>query len=121
MSNTKRPTTARKVTTKDEAARRAALNDAIAVRIDDVVYTLTPADLTGLHEMKIRKATGMTVGEIMEGMESSPGLDVLGFFMFACELGAGRDADLEGILGSISYASGIDLVEDAEPEPAPQP
>lgn len=120
MSNAQRPNLARKSTPKTEKARKEALDEDFSIRIDGTVYTIVPADLTGLLEMKVRRDTGMTVAEIVTKLQDSPGLDLLGAFMYSCELAAGRDADYEGILGSISYASDIEVV-DSEGSPVPQP
>lgn len=122
MSNTpaKRPSTARTRTPKDEVAREQKLDESFSVSVDGEVYTLVMADMTGLAEMKIRRETGMAVAEIISRMESSPGIDLVGCFMFACEIASGKKADLEQILGSISWASPVDIV-DAEGNPVPQP
>jgi hypothetical protein len=120
VSNAQRPSTARKRTPKDEAAREAALDEQFTIRVDEVSYTLSPADITGLVEMRVRKETGMSVMEIITKMQVAPGMDLIGCFMYACEVGAGRDADLEKILGSVSMNSDFDVV-DAEGDSLPQP
>lgn len=121
MSNqpANRPSTTRKRTTKTEANRDKALDESFAIKVDDETYNLVPADITGLTELKIRRDTGFSVTEIISKMQSAPGMDVIGCFMYACEVAAGRDADLEGILGSISWASDFDVV-DGEGVPVPQ-
>lgn len=122
MSNTpaNRPSTARKRTPADERKREAELNEDFTIEVDGTRYTLVPADITGLTEMKVRRETGMSVTELLEKIQAHPGMDLIGCFMYACEVAAGRDADLEKILGSVSYASEFDVV-DGEGEPVPQP
>lgn len=121
MSNqpANRPSTTRKRTPKTEKAREDALNEDFTIRIDDHSYTLVPADITGLIEMKVRRETGLSVMEIISKMQAAPGMDLIGMFMYACEVAAGRDANLEKILGSISFGSDFEVV-DADGEPVPQ-
>lgn len=120
MSNTQRPSTARKRTPADEKKREAELDRDFTIRVDDTAYTLVPADITGLTEMKVRRETGMSVTELIDKLQSHPGMDLIGCFMYACEIAAGREANLEKILGSVSYASEFDVV-DGEGNPVPQP
>jgi len=122
MSNAKRPTLERKRTPRDEEKREAALNEHLTIEVDGTRYTLVPADLTGLVEMKVRRDTGMSVAEVISKIQEAPGMDLIGCFMYACEVASGRDADLEKILGSISWGSDFDVVDgDGEPLPVPQP
>jgi hypothetical protein len=108
-------------TPKDEKAREAALDESFTIRIDDEVYTIDPADITGLLEMKVRRETGMSVTEIISKMQSAPGIDLIGCFMYACEVAAGREADLEKILGSVSMDSDFEVVDgDGEVVELPQ-
>lgn len=111
MSNAQRPSLAKKHTPKSEKAREDALNENFSLRVDDEVYTIVPADITGLAEMKIRRETGMSVMEIINKMQTAPGMDLIGCFMYACEISRGREADLEKILGSVSLASEFDVVD----------
>lgn len=112
MSNApaNRPSTARKRTPRDEAARKAALDDSLTIEVDGERYTLMPADMTGLVEMKVRRETGMSVAEIMSKIQTAPGMDLIGCFMYACEVASGRDADLEKILASVNWGSDFDVV-----------
>lgn len=115
-----RPSTARKRTPADEKKREAELNESFAIRVDDTEYKLVPADITGLAEMKVRRETGMSITELIQKLQANPGMDLIGCFMYACEIAAGREADLEKILGSVSWASEFDVV-DSEGDPVPQP
>lgn len=121
MSNTRRPTTARKITPKDEAKRRSDLDAmTMGIKVAGVEYWLYPADVNGLVEMRVRRETGLSLTEIMALAGPSMGVDILGYFMFASEIAAGRDADLEKILGSVSWAAEIDVLDD-KAESVPQP
>lgn len=115
-----RPSLARKHTPRTEKARQEAVEEVHALRIDGEVYALRMADLTGLHELRLRRETGMSVEEVMSTLGSKPGLDVLGIFMWLCDLTAGGSSDLEQWLGSVSWASGIELVDSEEAPPAPE-
>lgn len=114
-----RPTTARKVTPKSEKNRAAALDQAFGVRVDGKDYILVPADLTGLVEMRIRRETGLSVLELIHGIITSPGADMLGMFMWATRFAAGEDVDLVEVLESINFDSDAEVIEDAKP-PAPE-
>lgn len=93
------------------------LDQTVEIAIDGAVYKLTPADLTGLQEMRIRRETGMSVIEIIQGLQEHPGIDYLGMFMWACRLSAGEeDATLEASLKGISYGSEVVIKEDAVPD-----
>lgn len=127
VTNIPPPGLDRKRTPRDEKRREDALDESMTIRIDDEPYTLVPADITGLVEMRVRRETarilggrGMSVVEIMQEMQAHPGMDLIGCFMYACEIAAGRDADLEKILGSVSLGSDFDVV-DGEGEQVPQP
>lgn len=111
-----RPPLARKHTRTTIAKQDAQLDQTVEVLIDGESYKLTPADLTGIHEMRIRKETGLSVSEILTKLQESPGIDLLGMFMFACAIAAGDNPDLMEILGGISYASEVEIA-DAEPAP----
>lgn len=126
MSNTQRPSTARKRTPADEKKREAELDQDYTIEVDGTKYTLVPSDITGLLDLKVRRGTdallgkGMSVIEIIDAISESPGLDRIACFMYAAEVAAGRDADLEKILGSVSATSDFDIV-DGKGEPVPQP
>lgn len=113
-----RPTLARKHTKSTEANRKAAQAEQVyALRIDGEVYTLDLGELNGLHEMKLRRETGLSVEEVMSTIGTKPGLDVLGIFMWLCDLTAGGASSLEDHLTGISWASDVEAVD---PEPAPE-
>lgn len=121
MSNAQRPAL-NKAANKAEKQRQAALDESMTIEVDGERYTLVPADLTGLVEMKVRRETGMAVAEIMSKIQTSPGMDLIGCFMYACEIACGREADLEKILGSISWSSDFEVVDiDGEVVELPQP
>lgn len=116
MSNTQRPTLTKKPTASSEAKRKKELDQSFAIRIDGDDYVLTPSDLTGVQEMEIRKATGYSVTTLIREISLNPGVDLVGIFMWAVKLSQGEPADLLEILESISYASDVDVIGEAEPD-----
>lgn len=120
MSNARPPLNQK--ASKAEKERQKALDEHMTIEVDGERYTIVPADITGLAEMKIRRDTGMPVMEIIQKMQTAPGMDLIGCFMYACEIASGRDADLEKILGSVSWGSDFDVVDaDGEAVLVPQP
>lgn len=108
---------ARKQTKGAEARRREALAEKVySLKIDGEVYTLDMGELNGLHELRLRRETGMSVEEVMSAIGTKPGLDVLGIYMWLCDLTAGGDSSLEDHLTGISWASEVESIE-AEPAP----
>ena len=115
MSNTQRPTIAKKHTNSSEAKRKQELDESFGIRIDGVDYILTPADVTGLQEMRIRKESGYSVTSLIRELSIEPGVDHLGIFMWVCNLTQGKPADLEAILEGVSMASEVEIIDSAEP------
>jgi len=115
MSNTQRPTIAKKHTNSSEAKRKKELDESFAIRVDGKDYVLTPSDLTGVHEMRIRRETGHTVTTLVRAISVTPGIDLVAMFMWACDLSQGKPADLMETLEGISYASEVEVLEETEP------
>lgn len=113
---TTRPPLERKHTRSTTAKKDAELDETFAIRVDGQVYKITPADLTGAQEFRIRQATGMSVAQVITNLQASPGVDMLGVFMWIARTTAGERVELMDVLESISYASDLDIVEDAEPD-----
>lgn len=116
MSNAKRPNL-NKAASKSEKQRKAAHDAAMTIRVGDEKYTLIPADITGLMELRIRQETGYSIAQILtKAMSIEMGIDIVGCFMFAVEVSRGLDPDLTEILGSLSWATDVDI-EDADGNP----
>lgn len=112
MTAAKRPSTTRKVTPKSEANRKAILDEAIGIKVDGVEHSIRPADMNGLVERQIRSTIGMGALELFESLERSPGMDLIGMWIWVCEYVNGNEnADLDAALGSVSWASDIDIAE----------
>lgn len=115
-TGTQRPSIQRKHTRSTKAKQDAELDETFAIRVDGEVYKITPADLTGAQEFRIRQATGMSVTQVITNLQAAPGVDMLGVFMWIARTTAGEKVELMEVLESISYASDLDIVEDAEPD-----
>ena len=115
MSNTQRPTLAKKHTNSSEAKRKAAQDESFGICIDGVDYILTPSDVTGIQEMQIRRESGYSVTSLIREISLEPGVDHLGIFMWVCDLTQGKPADLIKSLESVSMASDVEIIEDSEP------
>lgn len=124
MSNTKRPSTAPKHTSgprgTDKTRKKKHDDRRISVKVDDDVYTVSPADLTGLDEARIRATTGLSLNKLIDQLHDDPGLDSLGGFMWVARMQAGDDVSYEDVLASISYASGIEFADTPEADPDPE-
>jgi|RhiMethySRZTD1v2_1073278.scaffolds.fasta_scaffold697804_2 hypothetical protein len=73
MSNTKkapatRPSLNRKVTRSSQAARKKALNEKLAIRVDGTVYTLRVGDMTALDDHALRTQYGMPFEGMVQAM-----------------------------------------------------
>lgn len=116
-----RPSTARKITPKVEADRKAALEQSESIRIDGVTYTIRPADITGVLEREFRRQTGMSVRGMMEQLFLDPGLDSFAGFLFLAKTMAGGDTTFDAELGRLDYSSVFDVVDvEAEPDSVPE-
>jgi hypothetical protein len=103
VSNTKRPTTARKVTTKTEANRAAALDEGVKFQLetDGEWYVLRPADVTPEVAREVRRATGRSFMRLMQEIATDPDIDVLAEGVWAARRIKGEDVDLSEV--SVTY------------------
>lgn len=117
-----RPSTTRKHTRASEDKRTTELDESFGVRIDGKDFVLTPADITGVQEMRIRRETGYSVATLLHALQTSPGVDLIGIFVWIVEwTGNHSDATLEEVLGRYSYGSDVDIVGDTNAsEPPPE-
>jgi len=113
-----RPSTARKVTPKTEAKRVEELDASISIRVDGTVYTVHPADITGLIEHKFRRQTEFPVMGLLSELSENSGIDSIAAFVFLAKLQAGIESTFLGELEAIDYRTSV---EDGDLEPAPAP
>ena len=89
-------------------------SEAVGIRIDGVDYVINPNDLTGRVEMEIRKEIGMGFAELSARLQTSPGMDYLGMFMWAVRHANGEQVDLMDILDGVSAGSDVEVLTDVE-------
>lgn len=99
MSNTKRPTAARKVTTKTEANRAAALDEGVRFKLDDggEWYVLRPSDVTPEVAREVRRVTGRSFMRLMGDIAIDPDIDVLAEGVWAARRIKGEQVELSEV------------------------
>ena len=104
-----------------KARRQKEIDDgAICLKIDDREYTLNQADITGVVEFEIRAKLGMSLTELCMRLESAPGMDYIGMFMWACRYVNGeRELDFMDVLAEVSMDVDVEIVQKPK-EPAPK-
>lgn len=123
MSNTQRPAARKASKSADKRAAEALDEAAHSLRVDGQVYTLNPNDVSGSTDRKLRQACGLTVMSILSELEAKPGVDTIAAFMFAAGVADGGECseeEFERVLDSISYATAVELVEDAPEDGSPE-
>jgi type IV secretory pathway VirB3-like protein len=103
-----------------KARRQKELDDGtLSLRIDGQTYSLNRADVTGVVEYEIRGKLGMSVTEIAMKLQTSPGMDLIGMFMWAVRyINGERDLDFMEVLAEVSMDIDVEFV--TNPEPAPK-
>lgn len=116
MSNTRRPSTARKVTRKTEEKRDEALDQGVSITVDGRAYTVRAGDLTGLDSSALRRECGYSFAGLMREMRRDPDIDLVAAVMWLARRIEGEQMlSYDDVAGEVGY--GIDLeVKDAEPE-----
>ena len=79
MSNTRRPTTARKVTPKDKAKQQDALDSGVRFKLDEdgEWFYLRPADVTPILAREVRNVTGRSFMRLMALVIEDPDVDAV--------------------------------------------
>lgn len=114
-----RPAIARKVTTKTESTRKAAI-DAVetSIKVDGITYTVRLADVDGLFDRDCRRETGLSVMGVLTQMANDPGMDSLAAFVWIAKSQQGLKTTYQDELALYSWDT--EIVYGAE-EPAPAP
>jgi hypothetical protein len=125
MSNTqtpKRPSLSKKPATKKAVAERQRMLDEARrdIKIDGVIYTVDPANITGLIERRVIREIDQTVIQFTETLDNKAGAYALGVFMWISRLCAGDDVELDEVLGGMGYGSDIEIVDAADAEQTPK-
>ena len=83
----------------------------LCLRIDGREYTMNRADITGVVEYEIRGKLGMSMTELCMKMQTAPGMDLIGMFMWACRYIDGeRDLDFMDVLAEVSMDIDAEIV-----------
>lgn len=106
MSNTKRPTTARKVTRTTKAARDDELNSGLRITFDGVDYVIRQGDLTDRLERELRREYGGSWQAFRREFATDPGLDTIGTFIWLARRVAGEEIARDDV--SVSTADVLD-------------
>jgi hypothetical protein len=106
MSNTKRPTTARKVTRSTEENRQDALEQGVRITIDGESYEVRLADVTPNLTRELRRQTGMSFNQLMREVVTDPDLDSLAGFVWMARRIAGESIEIDDVM--VTYAQILD-------------
>jgi hypothetical protein len=106
MSNTKRPTTARKVTRSTEENRQDALEQGVRITLDGESYEVRLADVTPNLTRELRRQTGMSFNQLMREVVTDPDLDSLAGFAWMARRIAGESLEIDDVM--VTYAQILD-------------
>ena len=111
MSNTQRPTLARKDTRKSREARQAALEQGVRIKVADAVYEVRLGDITPVLARRFRKEVGSPFSEVMDELETGrTDIDSIGAVIWMAQLLRGD----EGGFDEVEFGYGD--IEDLEVE-----
>lgn len=82
MSNTRRPSTARKVTTGSEAKRNEALDSGLRITLDGEHFDVRLGDVTPAMARELRNHTGMGPLQLINATAIGPDVDLLSAFVW---------------------------------------
>lgn len=96
-----------------KARRQKELDDgALCLKIDGQEYSINRADITGVVEYEIRQKLGMSVTEIAMKLQTAPGMDLIGMFMWAVRYVNGeRGLDFMEVLAEVSMDIDVEFVK----------
>lgn len=105
MSNTQRPSTARKVTRKTKDARQEALDSGMKITIEGESYEVRMGDITPSIAREVRQEFGFGPQRFIATLASDPDVDLLAGFIWLARRIRGEYVDLDTVMGGVSYAS----------------
>jgi hypothetical protein len=121
MANTRRPTTARKVTRTTEENRDAELDRGLRVTIDGEAYEVRVGDITSTLARELRSKLGFGPMQLIRQCAVDPDVDLLSAFVWLARRIGGELVRFEDV--EVTYAQllsdgfDIDLPGDSEPDP----
>lgn len=101
MSNTKRPSTARKVTRTSEANRNAALDSGLRITMDGENFDVRLGDVTPAMARDLRNHTGMGPLQLINATAIAPDVDLLSAFVWLARRQRGEFVAFESV--EVSY------------------
>lgn len=108
MSNTQRPTLARKDTRKSKEARQAALERGVRIKVGENVYEVRLGDITPVLARRFRKEVGSPFSEVMDELETGrTDIDSIGAVIWMAQLLRGDDVGFDEV--EFGYADIDDL------------
>jgi hypothetical protein len=122
MSNTKRPTTARKVTRTTEESRQEALNQGLRITIEGEVYEVRVGDLGKHLAAELRSQIGCGPMQLIRTCAVDPDIDLLSAFVWLARRIKGEMVAFDEV--EVTYAQllsdGFDVTVPGEVEPDPE-
>jgi hypothetical protein len=121
MSNTQRPSAARKVTRTSEANRENALDQGLRITLDGEVFEVRVGDITSTLARELRGHVGFGPMQLIRHCAVDPDVDLLSAFVWLARRISGEFVRFEDV--EVSYAQllsdGFDVATpgDAEPDP----
>lgn len=98
MSNTQRPTLARKDTRKSKEARQAALEQGVRIKVGEKVYEVRLGDITPVMARRFRKEVGSPFSEVMDELETGrTDIDSIGAVIWMAQLLRGDDVSFDEV------------------------
>lgn len=122
MSNTQRPTTARKVTRKTEENRENALDQGLRITLEDEVFEVRVGDVTSAMARELRTKLGFGPMQLIRQCAIDPDIDLLSAFVWLARRIQGDMVRFEDV--EVSYAQllseGFDVSVPGDVEPDPE-
>lgn len=106
MSNTHRPSAARRHTRTTEKKAVDQLEQGLRITLDGNTYEVRLADVTPNLTRELRRGTGMSFNQLMREVTSDPDLDSLAGFIWMARRIAGERVEIEDVV--VTYAQILD-------------
>lgn len=122
MSNTQRPSTARKVTRTTEKKREAALDMGLRVTMEGEVFEVRVGDVTSTMARELRARLGFGPMQLIKQTAIDPDIDLLSAFVWLARRIKGEMVSFDAV--EVSYAQmledGFDVALPGEEDPDPE-
>lgn len=118
MSNTQRPSIARKHTRKSDESQQKALDEGMRITLSDDVYEVRLGDITPSIAREVRREFGMGPQRFLATMAADPDVDLLAGFMWLARRIRGEYVELEAVMEDVGYKTLLENdIEFGSPEP----